>query len=93
MFVCLGLGSVSPIGLVGMTGGATDIACCSKAVSVEAMNKLVAKRDGIIISRNQIFTGPLMDRDGKERVAAGSTLSDSDLWAMDWYVKGVAIEN
>jgi basic membrane protein A and related proteins len=79
--------------LVGMTGGATDIACCSKAISAEAMNKLIAKRDGIIISRNHVFSGPLMDRDGKERVAVGSTISDSDLWAMDWYVKGVMIEN
>ena len=36
-----------------------------------------------------MFAGPLSDRDGKERVAAGKVLGDADLWKMDWYVKGV----
>ena len=42
-----------------------------------------------IINGKQVFTGPLADREGKERVAAGATLDDGSLWKMDWFVKGV----
>jgi len=35
------------------------------------------------------FAGPVKDRDGTERVAAGATLDDAGLWKMDWYVEGV----
>ncbi len=35
------------------------------------------------------FTGPIMDQDGNEIVAAGETLTDGDLLSMDYYVMGV----
>jgi len=35
------------------------------------------------------FTGPVVDQDGKTRVAAGETMSDGDLSGMDYYVQGV----
>ena len=57
------------------------------------MAKLIAKRDDIIIMEKEVFSGPLTDSEGKERVpAVGDTLSDDGLWAMDWYLKGVQIE-
>jgi hypothetical protein len=37
-----------------------------------------------------IYSGPMSDRDGKERIPAGTSMSDPDLWKMDWFVKGVA---
>ena len=36
-----------------------------------------------------IFTGPIYDQAGELRVPEGETMSDADLLAMDWYVKGV----
>jgi simple sugar transport system substrate-binding protein len=36
------------------------------------------------------FTGPIVDRDGTERLAAGETASDEMLLGMDWFVKGVS---
>ena len=42
-----------------------------------------------VVDGKQVYAGPLADRDGKERVKAGENLSDADLWAMDWFVKGV----
>jgi basic membrane protein A len=36
-----------------------------------------------------IFTGPIVDQDGKERVAKGQRMEDKDLAVIDWYVKGV----
>ena len=36
-----------------------------------------------------VFTGPIMDQTGKERVAKGQRMEDKDLAVIDWYVKGV----
>ena len=68
--------------------GGTDIACCGSAVSEEAKKQIMDERQAIIDGK-QVYAGPLSDRDGKERVKAGEVLSDGDLWAMDWFVKGV----
>jgi basic membrane protein A len=35
------------------------------------------------------FTGPIKDNEGKERLAAGKTMSDADLGKMNFYVAGV----
>ena len=37
----------------------------------------------------EVFTGPIADQSGKERVAKGQRMDDKDLLVMDWYVKGV----
>ena len=44
---------------------------------------------GIIDGSLHPFTGPIMDRDGTERVAAGAVADDGMLLGMDWFVKGV----
>ncbi|HEY8594793.1 MAG TPA: BMP family ABC transporter substrate-binding protein [Devosiaceae bacterium] len=36
-----------------------------------------------------VFTGPIFDQDGNQKVADGATMPDSDLAVIDWYVKGV----
>ncbi len=36
-----------------------------------------------------IFTGPINDNTGAERVAAGVVMTDGELLSMDWYVEGV----
>lgn len=73
---------------VGISGGGTDISCCNTVVPKDVVDKVMAERDAIIHGKH-VFAGPLTDRDGKERVAAGQVLSDADLWKMDWYVPGV----
>jgi len=37
----------------------------------------------------EVFTGPMVDQSGKERLAAGKRMEDKDLAVIDWYVKGV----
>ena len=69
--------------------GGTDIACCNAVVPKDVVDKVMAARQEIIDGKLQVYAGPLKDRDGKERVAAGKVLSDADLWKMDWYVPGV----
>jgi basic membrane protein A and related proteins len=78
--------------LLGITRGGTDIACCGAAMTEQMMAKLNTERDGIIVNRNQVFAGPIVDNENKERVPAGSVLRDAELWQMNWYVKGVVID-
>lgn len=69
--------------------GGTDIACCGDRVSSEQADKIMAAREEIMNGKRQVYAGPLADRDGTERVAAGEVLGDGDLWQMDWFVPGV----
>jgi basic membrane protein A len=48
-----------------------------------------AVRTGQIDGSFNIFTGPINDHTGTERVAAGVTMTDGELLSMDWYVEGV----
>ena len=51
-----------------------------------AADKIIAgTKDGTY----EVFTGPISDQTGKERVAKGQRMEDKDLLVMDWYVKGV----
>jgi basic membrane protein A and related proteins len=68
--------------------GGTDVVCCSSVVPKAVAEKVMAEREAIVGGKH-VYAGPIIDRDGKERVAAGQVLSDADLWKMDWYVKGV----
>lgn len=55
------------------------------ATATEADAALAAVRD----EGFAIFSGPLVDRDGKVRAKAGETLDDADLLSMDWFLEGV----
>ncbi|MBP7565125.1 MAG: BMP family ABC transporter substrate-binding protein [Burkholderiaceae bacterium] len=74
-----------------MSAGGTDIAGFGAAVPADKVKVIQAERDAIMKGKH-IYAGPLNDREGKQRVAAGAVLSDADLWKMDWYVKGVVTQ-
>lgn len=78
----------SPYGAFVSISDGIDIACCNAVVPKDVVEKVMAEREAIIKGKH-VYAGPLADRDGKERVAAGQVLSDADLWKMDWYVAGV----
>jgi basic membrane protein A and related proteins len=78
--------------LLGITRGGVDVACCNKGIAQQTMARLLDERDGILINRKQVFAGPLSDNENRERVPAGGVVSDTELRAMDWYVKGVVID-
>lgn len=82
----------SPYGaFLSIKDGGPDITCCGADVPKEAADRVKAERQAIIDGK-KVYGGPLADRDGKERVAAGATLSDADLWKMDWFVPGVVTQ-
>ncbi len=68
--------------------GGTDIVCCGDAVPEEAVARIMEERQALLDGK-QIYAGPLVDRDGVERVAAGEVIGDGDLWGMDWFLPGV----
>jgi len=79
----------SPYGAFpGIKDGGTDIACCNTVVPKEVVDKVTAERAAIIAGKH-VFSGPLKDTAGKERVAAGAALDDAGLWKMDWFLPGV----
>jgi basic membrane lipoprotein Med (substrate-binding protein (PBP1-ABC) superfamily) len=73
---------------LGIKDGGTDIACCKDDVPQEVVDKVMAARQEIIDGKH-VYSGPLSDKDGNQKVAEGEVLGDGDLWKMDWYVKGV----
>src|ERR1700736_1972113 len=73
----------SPYGAFpGIKDGGTDIACCNTVVPKEVVDKVMAERTAIVGGKH-VFTGPLKDTAGMERVAAGKSLDDAGLWKMD----------
>lgn len=54
-------------------------------VAAEADKVIAGYKDGTF----DIFTGPIMDADGNEKVKAGEVMGLADLAVIDWFVKGV----
>lgn len=58
-------------------------------VSEEIKQAVEAKKQEIVEGKKDVFTGPIKDQTGKERVAAGQKMSDADMLSLDWFVEGV----
>ena len=73
----------------GMKEGAVVMAPYNNAIP----DNVRAAADAIIAGWKDgsydVFTGPISDQSGKERVAKGERMKDADLAAIDWYAKGV----
>ena len=74
---------------VSMKDKVVDIAPYGPAVSDETKKLADAAKADIIAGKQKVFTGPLYDQSGAEKVPAGTTLTDKELLSMDWFVKGV----
>lgn len=73
----------------GLDTGMVKMAPYNDAIPADVQEEARAVEEGIKSGALHPFTGPINDQDGKERVAAGETLTDDVLLAMDWYVEGV----
>ncbi len=83
-------GTWTPIFLrCGIADGCMAIAPFGPKVPT-AVQDLVAQTQADIESGTLVvFAGPLVDQDGKVRIAKGETLTDDAMGALDWFVKGV----
>jgi basic membrane protein A and related proteins len=73
----------------GFKEGLLAMAPYSKAVPANvqsAADKILADTKA---GSYDVFTGPISDQTGKERLAKGQPMEDKDLLVMDWYVNGV----
>jgi len=72
-----------------MKEGAVDLAPFGPAVPEEVRNLVNAERERIISGEQLIFTGPIRDQSGTVRVPEGVTMTDDEIWSMNWFVEGV----
>jgi len=74
---------------LGMKEGAVDLAPFGSAVPEEVRDMVNAERERILSGEQLIFTGPIRDQAGNERIPAGVTMTDDEIWSMYWFVEGV----
>lgn len=78
-------------GYVGnLADGMVDIAPFGKNVPQDVRDLVEQKKQEIIEGAFHVFDGPLYDQDGNLRAGEGETLSDEDIFSMDWFVKGIS---
>lgn len=73
----------------GVKEGMIGLSALNAAVPKEVADKVEQAKADMIAGKLHPFAGPVLDQDGKERVAAGSNITDEDLSKMDYYVQGV----
>ncbi|MET0733912.1 MAG: BMP family ABC transporter substrate-binding protein [Casimicrobiaceae bacterium] len=73
----------------GLKEGMIKLGPMNPAVPKDVVDLVTKAEKDIIAGTLHPFQGPLKDNAGKERVAAGKTMSDDELQKMDFYVAGV----
>lgn len=74
----------------GFDKGMVSLAPYNAVLPKDVVELAETARKDIIAGKRHSFTGPIVDKDGKERVAAGKTATDPEILSMDWYVQGVS---
>ena len=73
----------------GLKEGEVQIGPYGPTVPADVVAAAEAVKNGQIDGSFNIFTGPINDHTGAEKVPAGVTMTDAELLSMDWYVEGV----
>ncbi|GFM35762.1 BMP family ABC transporter substrate-binding protein [Desulfovibrio psychrotolerans] len=77
----------------GLAEGIVDIAPYGEMVPEEVRALVDARKAEIKSGAYKVFTGPINDQSGKERIAAGEVAPDDVLLGMTWFVEGVVGSN
>lgn len=75
---------------LGVTEKVVEVIDWSPDVPAEVMTKIKGIEAKIADGSFSPFIGPITKADGSEGVAAGTTMPDAEIVALDWHVKGVA---
>lgn len=73
----------------GMNDNIVDLAPLTANAPEGAQAKVDAAKADIKSGKLNVFAGPIKDQTGAEKVAAGTTMKDEDVWNMSWFVQGV----
>ena len=73
----------------GLKEGAVDLAPFGPAVPDDVKTLVNGKKAEIIDGKYVVFTGPIKNQAGEVKIPDGKTMSDDEIWNMDWFVEGV----
>ena len=74
---------------LGVADGVVKVTDWNPAIPADTMTKIKETEAKIADGSFSPFAGPLTKADGSEGIAAGATMTDAEIVAMDWHVKGV----
>ena len=74
---------------LGVADKVVEVVDWNPAIPADTMTKIKAAEAKIADGSLSPFTGPITKADGSEGAASGKTLTDAEIVAMDWHVKGV----
>jgi simple sugar transport system substrate-binding protein len=70
-------------------GGFCAMVPYNAAIPADVIADAKQREKDIVSGKLKVFAGPLKDRDGKQHVAAGASLSDKEIRSINWLVEGV----
>lgn len=73
----------------GYADGIVDLAPLTANAPEKAKDAVEKAKADIKSGKNKIFMGPIKDQSGNLKVKEGETLSDQDVWDINWFVQGV----
>ncbi len=73
----------------GMSDGAVSVSSLSDDLSADQKAELQKVIDEITSGDFHPMSGPIVDQDGAEKVAQGTSIADGDMLGINWLVKGV----
>lgn len=73
----------------GLNAGVVDLDTLSANCAEGTAEKVEAAKAKIMDGSLVIFSGPIKDNEGNEKVKAGESLTDADLESLQWFVEGV----
>ncbi|AMD91919.1 hypothetical protein AXF15_01480 [Desulfomicrobium orale DSM 12838] len=73
----------------GLDKGIVDIAPFGDMVPEDVRAAVLARKADIASGAYKVFSGPIADQTGAEKVPAGAVMTDEELLGFNWFVKGV----
>ncbi|MGI6315506.1 MAG: BMP family ABC transporter substrate-binding protein [Christensenellales bacterium] len=73
----------------GLETGTVLLDVFGPSVSEETKALIAEKQQAIIDGTWDVFYGEIKDQAGEVRVAEGESLTDEEIWGIDWFVEGV----
>lgn len=77
------------VAFLGMADGVVKQLDWSEDIPAEIKDQIAARETEIMAGDFAVFSGPIARQDDSEGVADGAAMTDEEIVAMDWHVKGV----
>jgi basic membrane protein A len=73
----------------GIKSEVIGIAPFGPMVPEKVREEVLSAKEDITEGDLDVFAGPLKDQNGNIRVPGGKSMTDDEIWGMDWFVQGV----